>query len=551
MGQRILLLAEPLLAEGLVRLLEQSPQTYTVGTRPETLDGPPQLVLWCVDASIEPEALWREAHHLHDTWQPAPLLITLPAAGPWPQALLLSLPAEGLLQAPSADGLLEALGTVLAGGREVQLVGGPQPDAGAVAPGPALGLGQWLLISGLQQIEQDLALCDQMLQAGPTHPVMLLMLQGRRRELWAARSLLHLLWGPLSLAWGPMPAPSQSLPRAPLNGSKPQQPRNSAPTVISLGQRTADGTWDAICGRLRQRIGEELSNRSGQLLALEGLQPQRRSDLLLALLEHLTLLRQQLRQDHESSGQLRERWFALQDDLRRQALRHMASPYVQLPQEGSLRPVAETLVDRCDLNGSDPELPDPQAMLAALVLDQPLLVDGQLLAPDAPLALLHLEQLVANWLVRSAEQLSAQVLTCCAAWPELRRYLLVPELLSTRNLERLRNQLNAQQRWTNWLERPVAVYESRRPLLSIDAGAITLRQQTEPRDQELRQLTWSQQLVTLALETRDALAPQLHSLIQGIGRVVVVLLTEVVGRAIGLVGKGIVQGMGRSLRGSQ
>jgi hypothetical protein len=262
-------------------------------------------------------------------------------------------------------------------------------------------------------------------------------------------------------------------------------------------------------------------------------------------------LRQQLRQDHEPSGQLRERWFALQDDLRRQALRHMASPYVQLPQEGSLRPVAETLVDRCDLNGSDPELPDPQAMLAALVLDQPLLVDGQLLAPDAPLALLHLEQLVANWLVRSAEQLSAQVLTCCAAWPELRRYLLVPELLSTRNLERLRNQLNAQQRWTNWLERPVAVYESRRPLLSIDAGAITLRQQTEPRDQELRQLTWSQQLVTLALETRDALAPQLHSLIQGIGRVVVVLLTEVVGRAIGLVGKGIVQGMGRSLRGSQ
>ena len=545
MGQRILLLAEPLLAEGLLRLLEQSPQAYTAGTRPETLDGPPQLVLWCVDASIEPEALWREAHHLHDTWQPAPLLITLPAAVPWTQSQLLALPAEGLLQAPSADVLLAALNTVLAGGREVQL-SGPQPDAGAAAPGPALGLGQWLLISGLQQIEQDLALCDQMLQAGPTHPVLLLLLQGRRRELWAARSLLHLLWGPLSLAWGPLPVPQPSV-----NASKSLLSRASAPTVISLGQRTADGTWDAICGRLRQRIGDELSNKSGQLLALEGLQPQRRSDLLLALLEHLTLLRQQLRQDHEPSGQLRERWFALQDDLRRQALRHMASPYVQLPQEGSLRPVAETLMDRCDLNGSDPELPDPQAMLAALVLDQPLLVDGQLLAPDAPLALLQLEQLVANWLVRSAEQLSAQVLTCCAAWPELRRYLLVPELLSTRNLERLRNQLNAQQRWSNWLERPVAVYESRRPLLTIDVGAITLRQQTEPRDQELRQLTWSQQLVTLALETRDALAPQLHSLIQGVGRVVVVLLTEVVGRAIGLVGRGIVQGMGRSLRGSQ
>jgi len=540
------LLAEPLLAEALVGLLEQSPQAYTVGTRPERLDGSPQLVLWCVDASIEPEALWREAHHLHDSWQPAPLLITLPAAGAWPQAQLLSLPAEGLLQAPSADVLLAAIGTVLAGGREVQLSGAPLPGASQAVPGPALGLGQWLLISGLQQIEQDLALCEQMLQGRPTHPVMLLVLQGRRRELWAARSLLHLLWGPLSLAWGPLPIPQPSV-----QGRKAQQPSPSAPTVISLGQRTADGSWEAICERLRQRIGDELSNRSGQLLALEGLQPQRRSDLLLALLDHLTLLRHQLRQDRQAGGQLRERWLALQDDLRRQALRHMASPYVQLPQEGSLRPVAETLVGHCDLSGSDPELPDPQAMLAVLVLDQPMLVDGQLMAPDAPLALLQLEQLVANWLVRSAEQLSAQVLTCCAAWPELRRYLLIPELLSTRNLERLRNQLNAQQRWTNWLERPVAVYESRRPMLTIDAGAITLKHQTEPRDQELRQLTWSQQLVTLALETRDALAPQLHSLIQGVGRVVVVLLTEVIGRAIGLIGRGIVQGMGRSLRGSQ
>jgi hypothetical protein len=167
------------------------------------------------------------------------------------------------------------------------------------------------------------------------------------------------------------------------------------------------------------------------------------------------------------------------------------------------------------------------------------------------LALLHLEQLVANWLVRSAEQLSAQVLACCAAWPELRRYLLVPELLSTRNLERLRNQLNAQQRWSSWLQRPVAIYESRRQLLTIEAGAITVRQQTEPRDQDLRQLSWAQQLVPLALETRDALAPQLHSLIQSIGRLVVILLTQVIGRAIGLVGRGIVQGMGRSLRASQ
>jgi len=190
-------------------------------------------------------------------------------------------------------------------------------------------------------------------------------------------------------------------------------------------------------------------------------------------------------------------------------------------------------------------------MLSALVLGQPLLVEGHLLSPDEPLAVLHLQRLVANWLLRNAEQVAAQTLACCGAWPELRRYLLVADLLSTRNLERLRNQLNAQQRWATLLQHPIAIYESRRALLTIEGGAIGIQLLTEPRDQELKRLSWAQQLVTLALESRDALAPQVQSLVRGLGQVLVVLLTQVLGRAIGLVGRGVVQGMGRSLRAPQ
>jgi hypothetical protein len=39
----------------------------------------------------------------------------------------------------------------------------------------------------------------------------------------------------------------------------------------------------------------------------------------------------------------------------------------------------------------------------------------------------------------------------------------------------------------------------------------------------------------------------LRQLISGVGNLLVVLLTQVVGRAIGLVGRGILQGMGRSI----
>ena len=45
---------------------------------------------------------------------------------------------------------------------------------------------------------------------------------------------------------------------------------------------------------------------------------------------------------------------------------------------------------------------------------------------------------------------------------------------------------------------------------------------------------------------RDAVAPQLEVAIKYIGNLFVTFLTKVVGKAIGLVGKGILQGLGRS-----
>ena len=58
---------------------------------------------------------------------------------------------------------------------------------------------------------------------------------------------------------------------------------------------------------------------------------------------------------------------------------------------------------------------------------------------------------------------------------------------------------------------------------------------------------WWQRQVALLVETRDALAPQLQALVRRIGDLAVVLLTQVLGRAIGLVGRGIAQGMGAVL----
>ncbi len=155
--------------------------------------------------------------------------------------------------------------------------------------------------------------------------------------------------------------------------------------------------------------------------------------------------------------------------------------------------------------------------------------------------------LVTNWLVRNAELISEEVISVCSQIPELRTYLLKQRYVSTRELEKLRNQLNSKNRWQEMIIKPIQLYESKRLFYRINEGHIEPYFITEPRDDELKELDWWQQQVALVVETRDALAPQLQSLIKRIGDIMVIILTRVVGRSIGLVGRGIAQGMGRSL----
>lgn len=551
---QILLLADPLRKEGLKRWLTQDPPRYRLVETADQLEGAPRLILWSLSSQPPINALLAELRSLQERWHPAPMLLLCSGTLAYPREVLLDLPLQGLLESPDAVTLGDAVQTLLAGGRVVELLGeSGEPTWSEATP---MGLGQWLLVSGLQQIDAELRVCGRLLDPLPDNWLVLLLLEGRRRELLAARSLLIWLWGPMTMAWGtatpaPAPAPTGEHPAAEPQRGGPLTPGHGggiAPVLtLTLRQRNADGIWQALRQRLQEAVTAEPQNRSGRLLAFDGLQAERRRDLLLALLEQLENLRQNMLHQDQSAEAIRHRWLALQPALRQQALRQMAGPYVQLPRDGALQPVAETLLRQSDLSAEDPELPDPHSMLAALLQARPLVIDGRLRAADEPQAVLYLEMLLANWLVRSAELISGQVLALSADWPELRRYLLRDNLLPTRNLERLRNQLNAQQRWLIWVERPIQLYESRRSLFCLQEGGIGRRDLTEPRDGELRRLRWPQQLVTLALEVRDALAPQVQTLVRSLGDLVVVVLTRVVGRAIGLVGRGIAQGMGRSL----
>jgi len=530
--REILLFAPDLLGESLAAELSTEQLTVRVRRSADQLQGQPSLVIWSLPTETQSLILEREILQLQQRWAPAPMLLLLPADYRRDPQALLSLNCDGILQDPDLAGLREAVQTLLSGGRVLKI---KPHSAHASSNDQDLSIAQWLLVSGLQQIGRDLQVIEALLDPPPEHLVMRLMLEGRCRELRSARNLLLWLWGPLHTGL------AEAVPLG----------DQSKTLELTLSDRQPAAVWDAIQQRLEGAVSSGLGNGTGQLLAIEGLHPERRRDLLLALLQQLHEVLLRLRDDElvctRDQKALSARWHSLQTEVKQQALRSVAGNYVRLPQGESLVAVADQLVDRTDLRQSDDELPDPQTMLASLVLDQPVLVDGQLLPSDDPRALLQLETLISNWLVRTAELIGSELLGVCGEWPELRRYLLQQNLVSTRELERLRNQLNSQSRWQDWIERPIRLYESRRLLFSLKTGRIEPLLLTEPRDQELRRLRWWQQQVALIVEARDAIAPQVQALVKRLGDLMVVVLTQVVGRAIGLIGRGIAQGMGRSL----
>ena len=541
----ILLLAPDLLGESLALQLTSEVPSWSIALRSDDLNRHPQLVIWSLDAAESIALLHQELIRLQEHWQPAPVLLLLPASVPIPSVDLLSLDSPGLLQAPDLNTLREAIETLLQGGRVVRLA---QANPSTPPPQPAMGLGQWLLTSGLQQISNDLQVIDALLVPPPENLLLRLMLEGRQRELQSARSLLLLLWGPLQIGLADVQPLGQRQTTVAQTGDLTIDGDGMA---ITVRERNAIAVWSSIQERLSQAVDAGLSNGTGCLLAIEGLQPERRRDLLLSLLQQLDQVMARLRAPSVSSDSSKTlpidaQWDSLQPELRRQAIQAMAGSYVHLPRGDRMQPVAQHLINASDLSQNDDDLPDPRRMLEPLLRDQPVLVNGQLLPADHPKALLQLETLVSNWLVRSAELISAELLGLCGDWPELRRYLLDERLLPTRDLERLRNQLNNQSRWQLWVKRPVQLYESQRLLYQLRGGSIAPLLLIEPRDEELRRLGWWQQQVALLLEARDALAPQVQALVQRIGDLMVVVLTQVIGRAIGLVGRGIAQGMGRS-----
>ena len=155
-------------------------------------------------------------------------------------------------------------------------------------------------------------------------------------------------------------------------------------------------------------------------------------------------------------------------------------------------------------------------------------------------ALLILE----NLLIHTANAVIQPLLNNLADEESIKQNFYNWQMISTREIEKFRNNLSWKYQLHQYITEAQTIFESRYEFFVFSSRGITKISVYAPRNQELAQLSGIPLGVTLILEFRDAISPRIQSLVGFLGTGIVFVLTQVIGKGLGLVGRGILQGIG-------
>tara|TARA_B100000579_G_scaffold432749_1_gene450170 strand:- start:16 stop:1647 length:1632 start_codon:yes stop_codon:yes gene_type:complete len=534
--KQILMIAPSLLGESLSLQLTSQDNNLEIILDKKELNGLPKLVLFCLEEVELSNSIKLEILRLKDKWENSPILIVIPKSIKLSSSDLMTFGSEGIIQDPTIEILKESINILLGGGRVFKINNETNYNTDLI--NNSYGLGHWLLTSGLSQINKDLNKIENIIKNKPINILYILVLAGRRRELLTAKRLIIWLWGPLEVL---IDSPIKE------NRNEKKIINNKYSTDITINNSSCEEIWKVIYKRVEERLQDNLINSTDELDALFSLNAPKRINLLQTLLSELSVVINKINSTISNEKEFGNDLQLINPELRSNALRNFIDPYDRLQKNGVEVFISDYLVNNSEMDIVDDELPSIDLIINPILNNKPILIDGQYLSKEDPRALVKLEMLIFNWILRTAELVSEEIISACSEWSELRKYILNKELVSTRELERKRNQINAKNQIQNIFKKPVRLYESKRLYFTINNTKIEKIISLEPRDDELKDLDWIQRQIAFTVELRDALAPQVQAIIQYLGDLIVIILTKVVGRSIGLIGRGIAQGMGKNL----
>lgn len=375
------------------------------------------------------------------------------------------------------------------------------------------------------------------------------ILAGQRRELLAARWLVnHLLATheerqptakPQTL-----PAPS-SYPSTSISKQEPQQIQTFIPPLLT--PKALESTLFNACVN---KLQFPLQNLTEIPLEIDILRVEKKRELLYLILQNLAQQLEILRSseidkkiDKQQLPELKNQLIKL---LWESGIRDFFGNYPPLKLSESYIEIAKFLLENAQ--GVDTEIlskiPLVEELLSYLLLQTDLYVDNTLCAAGSETANSQASMILENLLIEIANGVLQPLINFLADVEVIKQNFYDRHLISTREIERFRNNLSWKYRFKNYLTEPQAIFESRYELFVFAPRGIAQISIYSPRNQELANLSGVPLAVTLLFELRDAIAPRLKSLLSIFGSGIVFILTQIIGRGLGLVARGILQGIG-------
>jgi DNA-binding NarL/FixJ family response regulator len=527
------------------------------------------LGLSSITPKSEATSEWQICGRVRSQFPQLPILIVGVSAEPILVAAAQRAGANGFWLRNSHPDALVATIRRVANGQNVW-IGRTAPIAAAGGRSGAFGeIRRNLRITGVRRMEGAIADLSQQLRDGRLTQLERLILEGRRREVRAARWLVQqLLATPALSDWERDASATQQIPDASANVSAGEEREGQArsqaitptpsstnnaselepvPAIAPLKTHISILSLQAILvDAVLSNIQSSVANLTGAPLETDILQSARKQELFGLILRKLENLLEDLRQSQIAAEQLDGMQSQLLLDLWETVTEDFFGRYSTLIIQETEVPLVDRLLSDAPLVDATllRSIPYFETLLSHLLFQTPLMINGNAYPAGNPESLLRAEFLLGHSVVQLANAVVQPLLNQFADVEAIKQNFYDRRLMSTREVERFRNDLSWHYRMRRYFGTPRDIFESRHQLLTFQPRGIQARSVYAPRRDELEDLTGIPYAVTLVLETRDAIAPRLRASFSVVGSALVYVLTEVLGRSIGLVGRGIIKGVG-------
>jgi len=425
--------------------------------------------------------------------------------------------------------------------------------------------------SALQQIDATMAAIEAERQRGRSDLLTEAVLAGRYRELRVARWLMNRLLAtpaladlsgiaggmsdrPDDLRLRPFSVDPTQTGRAQGTGSVgfPRQP-GPDPMANLAGPTPADrialqqgDLATIILERVFRKLQGNLTNTSDITQEIDILRDDKKRELLFLTLRKIEDALDSLRRASVPPGQLREKAPLVLQDIWTEIIHDFFGRYYTLQIGEVEQPVVPALMEELDVVKVSilKTIPEMPMLLGHLLFRESLVIDGGVYVASTPEALDRSQLLLEHLLLQLANAVMQPLLNQFGDVEVLKKNLYQRRMMTSRDIARFRNELSWRYRWDQWVNDPKAIFESQYRLFCFTERGIQTKFIYAPRREELEQLSGVQRTVTLAVEARDAIAPRFRSLVALFGSSVVYVLTDVIGRGIGLIGRGVLRGVG-------